>query len=119
MLQHRFAALTTAHVADACIRAETIRDTERRRAERIRTGASLRTCCGTSGSPHSAPKPPSSRMTRNDARDEQLVFIDKSSGIRVAERDGLAARVGRGTAATIARAVIDLHEDGASRPSGS
>lgn len=41
----------------------------------------------------------------DDAPEEQLVFIDKSSGIRVVERDRLAARVGRGTAATIARAV--------------
>lgn len=40
----------------------------------------------------------------DDAPEEQLVFIDKSSGIRVVERDRLAARVGRGTAATIARA---------------
>jgi len=49
----------------------------------------------------------------DDAPEEQLVFIDKSSGIRVVERDRLAARVGRGTAATIARAVIDLHEGNA------
>jgi len=47
----------------------------------------------------------------DDAPEEQLVF--KSSGIRVVERDRLAVRVGRGTAATIARAVIDLHEENA------
>jgi hypothetical protein len=53
-LRRRFAALTTAHLADACLRvpapraaevltiAETIRDTERRQAERIRAGTSLR-----------------------------------------------------------------------------
>jgi len=49
----------------------------------------------------------------DDAPEEQLVFIDKSSGIHVVERDRLAARVERGTAATIARAVIDLHEGNA------
>jgi len=49
----------------------------------------------------------------DDAFEEQLVFIDNPSGICVVERGRLAARVERGTAATIARAVIDLHEGNA------
>jgi hypothetical protein len=54
-LRQRLATLTTAHLADACVRArtpvrcapaplraETIRDTERGQAERMRAGVSLR-----------------------------------------------------------------------------
>lgn len=49
-------------------------------------------------------------VTLDDVSRELPVVVDETSGIRVIQRDELAAEIGRGPAAMVARLIVRKHD---------